>query len=216
MSKLLCACAIAGSLAAQTLVVDRRRPPNQTPVARQVERDGKGFVGDSFKVGNTGEIWILDTIRVWALPSPSRECPKQPGDQLEKITLLGALDNPPVPGQPICACHALITIGSGSFAPGSATPASPAVKFAEDGGLWRIDFENLRWSLPGGLDVLFAVRASGRPDTACAAGRTWALSSSAAAGEYRLFTFDKDALEDGFLESTNWINVQVWAHRSGQ
>jgi len=214
------AAALAGRLASQTLVVDRGLSSGGgAPKGRpeRVERAGnQGFLGDSFKVGASGETWVLDTIRVWASPGEAPSCPKLPGDRLEKITLLGALDNPPVPGQPACACHALVTIASAALEPGAAGPANSSVKLAPLGALWRLDFENLRWSVPGGLDVLYAVRATARSNPACNAGKNWALSASPAAAGWRLFTFDKDALEDGFSakDQPRWFNLQVWAHRS--
>ena len=218
MAKLLPILAIAGKLVAQTLVVDRGLPPSgAAPLA--VERGaGKGFFGDSFQVGARDQVWVLDTIRVWVAAAAGSACPKAPGDLVEKIVLLGALDNPPVPGQPACACHALIRIAAADFAPGASTPADPHVKLSAEGGWWRLDFGNLRWSVPGGVDILYAVRAASRPGAAenCTVEKGWSLAASPASAGWRLFTFDKDALEDGFSarDQPRWFNVRVWAHRS--
>ena len=215
---LLCTLAIAGNLAAQTLVVDRGVPSGEG-VSQPIEREGKGFLGDSFRVGTAGEIWVIDALRVWAVANFSPDCPPKPGDQLDKIALFGALDNPPVPGQPQCACHGLVQVAAAQFEPGNSAPMNRDVQLTAAGGLWQIDFQNLRWSVPGGMDVLFSVRGFARPKAACGAGRAWSLSASAASSGYRLRGFDKGAVPEGFAESQDRplsINVQVWAHRSGQ
>jgi hypothetical protein len=201
---LFCALAMAGNLAAQTLVVDRGLPSG-AGISQPIERPGKGFLGDSFRVGTAGETWIIDALRVWAEANSSPGCSLKPGDWLEKIALLGALDNPPVPGQAECACHALVEVAN-----------APGVRLTAAGGLWQIDFQNLRWSVPGGMDVLFSVRAFARPQAACGA---WSLNASAAGSGYRLRGFDKDAVPEGFAENPDrplWLNVQVWAHRASQ
>ncbi len=201
---MFCALALAGNLAAQSLVVDRGWPSGEA-IPQHIERQGKGFLGDSFRVGTAGETWIIDALRVWAVTDSSAGCSLKPGGQFEKIALSGALYNPPVPGQPECACHALVEIAR-----------VPDAQLTAAGGLWQIDFRNLRWSVPGGMDVLFSVRALARPQAACGA---WALNASAASSGYRLRGFDKDGVPEGFAESPDrplWINVQVWAHRAGQ
>jgi len=208
---------LGGSLSAQTLVVDRGLP-SVGGAPHAVERGaGKGFFGDSFQVGAKGEVWVLDTIRVWAAPGVAPACPKAAGELVEKMVLLGALDNPRVPGQPACACHALIRIAGAEFRPGASGATDPQVKVVPEGSLWRVDFGNLRWSVPGGVDILYAVRATDRSGApaACAVEKSWSLSGSAAPPGWRLFTFDKDALEDGFgaENQPRWFNLLVWAHR---
>ena len=208
--ELLCALALAGNLAAQTLVVDRGLPPGEG-VSQPVERQGKGVLGDSFRVGTAGETWVIDALRVWSPANSSAGCSLKSGGRLEKIALLGALYNPPVPGQPECACHALVQVAK-----------APGAQLTAGGRLWQIDFRNVRWSVPGGMDVLFSVRALARPQAACGAwslNATAAGSASAAGSGYRLRGFDKDAVPEGFAVSPDrplWINVQVWAHRASQ
>jgi hypothetical protein len=92
-------------------------------------------------------------------------------------------------------------------------------KTTSTGGLWQIDFQNVRWPVPGGMDVLFSVRGFARPKASCGVSRAWSLSASAASSGYRLRGFDKDAVPEGFAESTDRplsINVQVWADRASQ
>jgi hypothetical protein len=193
-------------------------PSGQTPVSLSIERDAKGFLGDSFRVGAAGETWIVDSIRVWAVPSSLPGCPARAGDRLATITLLGALDNPPVPGQPTCDCHALVTIASAPLIAGSSTSANSNVKLAVGDHLWQIDFQNLHWSLPGGTDVLFAVRSTDRNRAACPAAAHWSLSASTEAG-HRLKAFDSAANPLGLADPADpplVINVRVWAHRAVQ
>ena len=97
--ELLCALALAGNLAAQTLVVDRGLPSGDG-IPQPIERPGKGFLGDSFRVGAAGETWVIDALRVWSPANSLAGCSLKSGGRLEKIALLGALYNPPVPGQP--------------------------------------------------------------------------------------------------------------------
>jgi hypothetical protein len=179
------------------------------PVASQVQsiERGKGFVGDMLRIGAAGETWVIDTIRVWAVPNTSPGCPKNPADRIERITLLGALDNPPVPGQPECACHAVIPIVTASLTKGdvSLTPVT---------GLWQIDFKNVRWSVPGGTDILISVRPTARKIAACPVARTWTLAAAPAEEGHRLRTFDKDSVPDGYLPSANGVALQVRAHRA--
>jgi len=81
--------------------------------------------------------------------------------------------------------------------------------------LWQIDFRDVRWSVPGGLDVLFAVRAQTRVGQACDAGKSWSLASAGEA-DYRLRLFDKDLVPAGFAEPASpgrQIRVQVWAKK---
>src|SRR5215475_11919078 len=106
---------LTASLRAQTLVVDRA-PGEGTPSPQPVERNS-GYFGDAFRIGAAGETWMIDSIRLWAMPVPSA-CPKELGDAVAKLTLWGALDNPPVPGQPVCDCHALIAIATAPLAAG--------------------------------------------------------------------------------------------------
>lgn len=215
-SKWCFALAFAGFLHAQDPVLDRPLPAGQTPVPLEIERDAQGFLGDSFRIGAAGETWIVDSIRVWAIPSSLPGCPATPGDRFAAITLLGALDNPPVPGVPTCACHALVTIASAPLIPGSATSSNRDVKLAVGDHIWQIDFQNLRWSLPGSTDVLFAVRAIDRNRAACSAALHWSLSASTEAG-HRLKAFDISANPLGLADPTDpplLINVRVWAHRA--
>ena len=99
---------------------------------------------------------------------------------------------------------------------GTNSPAIPSVKITADGAFWQIDFEEVRWSLPGNAKVLFAVRAAPRAGQSCSAAKSWSLSASAAGDGYRLHRFDKDLVPEGMADpavTPQWLNVQVRAHR---
>ena len=211
----------AGVLCAQEAVIDRAVSPNAAPTPVPIERGEKGFVGDWFRIGVKDETWIIDSIRVWALAPAAPACPANPGDAFESVVLLGALDNPPVPGQPTCDCHALLTISTAPLVPGTSKTSNPNVKITPGEHLWQIDFQNLHWSLPGAMDVLFAVRAKDRPGKdghapACSAEAHWSLAASVEPG-HLLKAFDNSAKPLGFAESSDpavILNVRVAGHRA--
>lgn len=185
----------------------------QSPLSVAVEQE-KGFLGDSFKLGNAGENWMIDSIRVWALPVCSTG---KPGDHIEKLTLYGALYNPPVPGQAECDCHALVPVVKAPMEKGGSRFANRTVTLVVEGGQWRIDFGDVRWSVPGGMDVLFAVRATERAGQSCTAGKSWTLAAKPADEGYRLRLFDNALVSAGFAEAMSparQISVQVKAHKN--
>jgi hypothetical protein len=205
----------AGGLAAQTLVVDR---PLAEPLSRQaIERPGHGFTGDFFRIGASGEVWMIETIRLWAIPARGPACGRELGDSIEKITLLGALDNPPVPGQPVCDCHALIELATVPLQKGASASGNPSVRLSRSGGAWQLDFQNVRWSVPGGTDVLFTLRATPRVANACHADTEWSLAAAPAPEGYRLHLLDAKGVPVGLAEPAHQprsLNVQVWARQT--
>jgi hypothetical protein len=200
---LLAAC----PLAAQTLVVDRPATTEARP--QRIERaDGK-ILSDFFRVGAAGEVWMIDAIRLWAIPG----CGKELGDSIEKITVLGALDNPPVPGQPVCDCHALVALAEIPLAAGSSVSGNPNVTLTHKNGLWQIDVRNVRWSVPGASDVLFTVRAAARAKQVC----QWSLAASPAGSDYRLHLLNEKTVPIGLADTAGQprtVDVQVWATRA--
>jgi hypothetical protein len=200
----------AFQLAAQSPIIDRK--PAIPATGQVIERPGAGFFGDFFQFGKTGEVWMIDTIRLWFLPARGPACGKELGDSIEKITLLGALDNPPVPGQPVCDCHALVTLATVAFDRGSSQPKDPHVKLTLEDGVWRIDFPSLRWSLPAAADALFSLRATPRAKSGCAVESGWSLATTPAAG-HRLHLLDQKGVPVGLApeESGRAIAIQVWA-----
>jgi hypothetical protein len=199
----------------QQLVVDRG-PGGTPPDAQPVERSA-GYFGDAFRIGAAGETWMIDSIRLWALPPDTVACPKELGDAIAKLTLMGALDNPPVPGQPVCDCHALVPIAAATLAGGSSRSLNSSAALTLEKGVWRIDFRDMRWSVPGDTDVLFSLRATSRKEGACRAAAEWKLAAGPASAEYRLHLLDKAGVPEGLAgPQTNprAIHIQVWAHRT--
>jgi hypothetical protein len=206
---------LAGALAAQTLVVDR--PPSASPERVKVERaDGK-FVGDSFRVGKEGEVWMIERIRLWAVAPAGQACGRALGDSVEKVTLLGTIDNPPVPGQPVCDCHAVMPLATAPFAKGQSEPVAENIDVARRGdGLWEFDFRNVRWSLPGGSDVLFTLRAVGRGKM-CPISTEWSMAGAPAAAGYRLHLLNEKGVPIGPADPEprpRTAGIQVWARRT--
>jgi len=204
----------AGDLAGQTLVVDR--PVAAGATAQAIELADGGFLGDAFQLGVDREVWVIDSIRVWVARYTGAGCPAKLGDQIAKITLYGALENLPAPGEPDCKCHALVPVRSVGMQPGTNSSVESGVKIAPSGAFWQIDFDEVRWSLPGDAKVLFAVRAAPRVAAACTVAKAWSLSASPAGEGYRLHRFDRDLVPEGPAApdtAPKRLNIQVRAHR---
>jgi len=216
VQKLIGAVAFAVPLAAQTLVVNR--PLGDRPAVPQVmERGAKGAYADAFQIGAKGEVWMIEAVRVWGMPAASPACSRELGDQIEKITLFGALDNPPVPGQPVCDCHALVPLSTVPFARGGSVSGNPNVQLTPEKGAWRFDFHDVRWSVPGGMDVLFSARATARRQDACPAVAGWGLASEPAAASYRLHLLNEKGVPIGLEPAPkrpHKVDIQVWARRT--
>lgn len=202
-------------LAAQTLVVDR--PLGDRPTVPQIiERGAQGAYADAFRIGAAGEVWMIDSIRLWAIPAPA--CPRQLGDQIEKIGLYGALDNPPVPGQPVCDCHALVALATVPLAPGSSASGNPKAQLTSEKGVWRLDFQDVRWSVPGGMDVLFSVRVTPRGTDGCHAAAGWSLAATPGAKDYRMHLLNEKGVPIGLEPApprrARTVDIQVRARRT--
>jgi hypothetical protein len=203
----------AAAMMGQDPALDRK--PSVPPVGQLVDRQPEGSFAGLFRVGKTGEVWMIDTIRLWFLPPRGAACGKELGDAIEKITLLGALDNPPVPGQPVCDCHALIPLATAPLDRGSSQAKNSTVKLAFEEGMWRIDFSQMRWSMPAAADALFQLRATARAKTSCAVESDWSLATAPAPPGHRLHLLDKKGVPVGLApeESPRAIAVQVWGNR---
>jgi len=212
--KLLLCSVLTLPLAAQTLVVDRPLGEGP-PIAQVVERGAAGAYADAFQIGAAHEVWMIDAIRVWALPAPA--CPRELGDQMRKITLYGALDNPPIPGQPVCDCHALVALAAVPLLPHSSASGNPNVQLTRDQGAWRLDFHDVRWSVPGGMDVLFSIRISPLARDLCQAAAGWSLAAAPAAADYRLHLLNEKGVPIGLepaQKRPRSVAIQVWARRT--
>ncbi len=216
MRMLTAVLALALPLAGQRLVVDR--PLAEGPeLAQAVERGAKGAYADAFRVGAAGEVWMIQAVRVWAIPSSAPSCPRDLGDQVEQITLFGALDNPPVPGVPICDCHALVALAAAALQPGSGASTNPGVIVTPEKGVYRLDFRDVRWSVPGDSETLFTVRVTPRRPQSCDAASGWALAAERAKPGYRLHLLNDKGVPVGLepaRREPRMIYLQVWAERT--
>ncbi len=232
--------ALAGPVlaAGPALVVDRGLPAanlnNTTGYRANVRWSlyGSGFLGDDFTVGDKGESWIIDTIRVWTVPGVNAVDPEHMGDYYRDVRLyFGGADGGVTP---------LVT---GLLTPASDETSNPKIKITditaagaapyEDFGtnmhVRQIDFTQLNLAVEGGAKVRFGAWGQGRPvpgnvDTTYAwfnAATNAELAytrQDGADGEMLLFTSGgefKSAFDGkgaGWDKSTD-INVQVFAHR---
>jgi hypothetical protein len=189
-----------------------RKP--STPVSGQpIERGADGFFGDFFRLGKPGEVWMIESVRLWFLPARGPSCGRELGDSIEKITLLGALDNPPIPGQPTCDCHALIPLATVLFDRGSSQPKNAGAKLVAENGMWRIDLP-LRWSIPAASDAIYSLRATPRGRSGCPVATGWSLATAPAPAGHRLHVLDKKGVPAGLAqeETPRAIAIEVWAN----
>ena len=207
--KILSYCLICCALPAQMLVVDRGISKGTDAGLRVGRIKGAGFVADHFRMGASGEIWIIDTIRVWGRPDGSAKL----GDLFENVTLFGGIEAGPLsPGQPDCDCHNLMTIKSARLHPGADQPESGEVMVSAAAGMRQIDFRSVSWSVPGGVDIQFGVMGVARGGK-----HTWYNQAAGMAEMHPLKIFDdKGKLEGPYAaeESKVGLNVQVWGHKS--
>ncbi len=215
LKRLFAATVVAGVLSAQSVLVVDRGLTDKPAAAQAIEKAGGGMWADSFQIGATGEIWMIETIRVWAAPKRGPACGKPLGDQLEKITLLGTLYNPPAPGATECDCHAAVAIESAPLQPGGVASQNPDVQLTLVNGLVRVDFRNVRWSVPGGMNIVFTVRGGGRAGDSCGAAAGWSLAAGSGGAKHRLHILDKAGVPAGLAKDgpERWFHLQVWAHR---
>jgi len=129
---------------------------------------------------------MIDRIRIWVVPT----------DKPTTVTLFGGLVDPANSDKPKppedCDCHGLVREMKSAELP-------PHVS--------AVDFNNVRWSVPGGADAQFGVHAAGvRLQTYVLPGERDHLRLFETSGKFR-----------SMFESTGKprrIAVQVWAHLS--
>lgn len=226
----------AGTMAAfsvdpSALMVDRGLPQaNWNNAAGVTERSNvrwtlyeQGFVADEFRLGEPGEKWVVDKVRVWAVPGARGVDPAALGDFYSKVQLFVG----PAEGD-------LKAIASADLAPGS-NEGSGNVRILDgvmegaplydDFGahyrIWQLDFENLKLAVEGGQTYRFGSFGTGRDGQAWFThGANAAKSSSRQDGaDGKLFLYDttgKFASEyvagGKAWNKTADLNVQVFAH----
>jgi len=220
---LLCLAAALPGVYGQAPQVDRSWPPGQNAVKLGVPQ---GFLGDHFVLGARGEVWIADRLAVWAVVEPNRQADRRLGDLYESVKLLGGIEAElPAPGQPAppdCACHNLAVLKSAALRTGKDAAETDDVRiFAAAPGVWRIEFQDVRWSVPGGVPIQFGVLWTERPGTRTQQRSAWFNSAGAGADKHDLRRFDENGRllgryepESGRLDPAIGFHVQVWGHRS--
>ena len=200
------------------ILVDRAMPSAGIPLGNT---KSLGFLGDHFRLGAAGEVWILDTIRTWVRPSLPASHAASFGDAFESLTLFGGIEatppQPRQPPQPECDCHNLMSIKSGIYQPGAQQSQATDVHISSAGsdGIRQVDFQNLSWSVPGGVDIQFGVMGTARDRKQTLDGIT-----SSTGDLHQLKLFDEKGKLDGpyapdgkAVDSHLGLNIQVWGHR---
>jgi hypothetical protein len=197
------------------------------------------LVTDHFMLGEPGELWVIDKVRIWAVPGLQFGTQNALGDFFERITLYGGLEseNPPATPQAAtaeCACHGPIPIAATPLRGGANVSQSPQVvltpvtyaggaSYQEEGrslSIWQIDFQDLRWNVPGGLSIQFGALGLGRPGTGQKGRHVWFNHASTTSGKHQFRLFETGGSPvvppDGVLpaDESVGINVQVWGHLS--
>ncbi len=227
------------------LIVDRGLPGTGSenavsqPVRQRVgwNLTGGVFVTDDFVVGQRGESWVIDKVRTWGVPGSKSGGNAALGDLFERITLYGGLESETAPtdaaaAEAVCACHGPVALAGSELRSGTNVAENEQVVLApvsyadgssySDGGsllqLWRIEFQNLRWTVPGGAVIQFGVYGQGRLSSGQRQRPAWFSHSSTTTGKhaFRLFeTGGKPVVPpSGSLpqDQSLGVNVQVWGH----
>ena len=156
--------------------------------------DGPAYLADTFSIGALGEVWVIDRIRVWGMPQP----------EWNALALYGGL--------------APVRLKAASFdSTGRASRNSDITITAVDNPLsgngnnklQQVDFLNLQWSIPAGVDVQFGIHGQ--------AGNSVWKGYVYSAGEHRpmaVFSLDGKASHEYDVARNMRMFVQVWAHIS--
>lgn len=193
--------AAGAALAAQTLVADRRVPVPADAVWIAAVNEKDQFFGDDFPLGREGETWLVERVRVW-VRTPGAAL----GAALPKFELYaGIVDRSAAAGKENeqCACHALFPLKTIEPLRGRYSPAEVTRAGMVDGQtVWQVDFSGLRWSVPGGGEVQFAVRAPGAE-----------LQAQAVQAAHSLRVFANGGVLEKIVPDARRIDVQAWAQR---
>ena len=209
--------AFAADLSAQgpTLILDR--PPSvEFAESFGLPEQANAFIADEFVVGAAKEDWIIDRIRLWAIATPNAPSPHALGDFVKKISLLGGITpDPSGPNQSgaDCDCHNLPVLKSTGIAPDSDRAENGEVEIASGPRIhglptWQIDFNDLKWSVPGGRPMEFGVFADTK------SGYDWSNLATPSESPARLRVFSRAGRLEGPFKSPSSarINLQVWGH----
>jgi hypothetical protein len=206
---------------AQMLAFDRGLPAGSPLTgSRLAKTDGPGFIGDHFQIGGSGEVWIVDAIRVWGAATQQGADSRALPDVFTKAALFGGIEaaapDPNAPPQPKCDCHDLMTIKSADLRQAAKRlPGSDVQLSNVSSGIWQLDFQHLHWSVPGGVLLQFGVMVADQGGS-----RGWYGYASETGPGHQLKSFDeKGALKGSYarngvpMDDKIGLNVQVWAHK---
>lgn len=217
-------------------VVDRGLPPankvNSSAGAsranfRWADSNPSLLYGDVFTLPS-GD-WIIDTIRVWAIPSLPGYSSYFLGDHFSKITFYTKDSMGPVLARRSCS----LTMGN-SY--GDYNVRVTPVHYANGEGyerpsggfdnIWQVDITNLNWKVTGGSNCFFGVTGQPRVDRLWfnaasiveLAGSIYRLDTSNSGGGLMEINFSGPLsawlgrLPNGSVTGSD-INVQVFAHK---
>jgi hypothetical protein len=121
----------------------------------------QGFVGDDFVIGQPGEKWTIDTLRVWAVPGARGIEPATLGDVYQDIRLYIGSGNDDL--TPVSTGR--LTRGSNAVE-GADIVITEAAPTYEDFGaqfkIYQIEFRNLNLTVNGGERQRFGAWGLGR------------------------------------------------------
>jgi hypothetical protein len=232
-------CVLPALAADPNLAVDRGLPQSNLNNASGSVRsnvrwggDNQGFIGDDFTIGASGERWVIDSIRTWAVPGVTAA---RLSDLFQDVRLYLSDSSSDV-----------TPVATAQLTEGTDEVSNPNIRISEAtrGGallyddfgtslpIWQIDFTNLNIAVRGGSKTRFGVWGMGRPvpEADGKAAYMWfnhgsnaALSGTRQDGaDGMMLIFDGAGRADGTLraQDKDWdkpsdINVQVLAHRVG-
>jgi hypothetical protein len=208
----LASLASAAELCAQPMLIFDRAPSSSSNQLLGVKK-AEGFLADDFELGAAKEDWVVDNIRLWAVADPKAPAPHGLGDHFKKISLLGGIaPDLPLP-VPDCDCHNLPVLKVAAIKAESSAADNRDVEISEGVAVegspsWQIDFEDLKWSVPGGTRIQFGVLAE-----PYSSYKWYDLATPAEAGEHLRVFSSVGKFENTFaVEAPARINVQVWGH----
>ena len=180
---------------------------------------------------------MIDRLRTWAV-LPGAGHSQKLGDLFEKITLFGGIAGDPIVDDKTrdaeCECHGLTALQATILVAGNPFSQSPNIvlspvtygngsSYQESGklySLWQIEFQNLRWHVPGGVAIAFAIEGVGRSTTGGKTPYLWFNHASAIKDTHRLTLYDHRRLPKSYFDNAGQnsdksvgINVQVWGQK---
>jgi len=191
---------------------------------------GQGFVGDDFTVGRAGEKWVIQTMRVWAVPGAFGIDPANLGDVYQDVRLyLGAEGEdltPVVSGRLERGSNA---VEGADIAIVEETESPAYENFGDQFKIYRVEFRNLNLKVDGGVRYRFGAWGMGRSTGEKGEIYPWFThGSNAVQGEApadgadgKLLLFEAAGRYGREYESTGaaWnkssdLNVQIWAAKA--